>query len=66
MISDTKAALTGKVFGDEQSARHPVHEIDLMRMKATLLLEPYKGWAQYERLREKNIEAAYNNLLEFE
>jgi hypothetical protein len=35
-------------------------------MKATLLLEPYKGWAQYEHLREKNIEAAYYNLLESE
>ncbi len=39
--------------------------MSLAQMKATLLLEPYKGWAQYERLREKNIEAAYYNLLEF-
>jgi hypothetical protein len=40
--------------------------MSLDEMKATLLLEPYKGWAQYERLREKNIEAAYYNLLESE
>lgn len=36
--------------------------MSLDQMKAALLLEPYQGWAQYERLREQNVEAAYNNL----
>jgi len=39
--------------------------MSLEQRKATLLLEPYQGWAQYEGPREKNIEAAYYNLLEF-
>jgi hypothetical protein len=29
---------------------------------ATVMLEEYADWAQYERLREKNVEAAYRNL----
>jgi glyoxylase-like metal-dependent hydrolase (beta-lactamase superfamily II) len=31
-------------------------------LKQTILLEKYKAWAQYERLRQDNIEAAFNNL----
>ncbi len=31
-------------------------------MRRTLLLEKYKDWANYDRLRVMNIEAAYNNL----
>lgn len=31
-------------------------------LKRTILLEKYKDWAFYQRLREDNIEAAYNNL----
>jgi glyoxylase-like metal-dependent hydrolase (beta-lactamase superfamily II) len=31
-------------------------------LKKTLLLEKYKDWGYYGRLREDNIEAAYNNL----
>ncbi|AXA93856.1 tetratricopeptide repeat-containing response regulator [Massilia sp. YMA4] len=41
---------------DAQVAQHKVHEIDLMRMKATLLLkagEPDKARAVYERLLEE-------------
>ncbi len=41
---------------DTQVARHRVHEIDLMRMKATLLLkagEPDKARSVYERLLEE-------------
>ncbi|HVY65669.1 MAG TPA: MBL fold metallo-hydrolase [Gammaproteobacteria bacterium] len=34
----------------------------LDELKRTLLLEPYKTWANYERLRAYNIEAAYLNL----
>ncbi len=34
----------------------------LEQMKRTLMLEPYQGWANYGRLREMNIEAAYRNL----
>ena len=36
--------------------------MSLDEMRRTLMLEPYKGWAQYDRLRVMNIEAAYTNL----
>jgi glyoxylase-like metal-dependent hydrolase (beta-lactamase superfamily II) len=36
--------------------------LSLEEMKASVLLEEYRDWAQYERLREKNVEAAYRNL----
>jgi len=34
----------------------------LEELKRTVLLDKYKDWAFYQRLREDNIEAAYNNL----
>jgi glyoxylase-like metal-dependent hydrolase (beta-lactamase superfamily II) len=34
----------------------------LDELKRTVLLEKYRSWAYYERLRQDNIEAAYNNL----
>src|SRR5215471_2204162 len=34
----------------------------LDELKKSILLEKYKDWAYYARLREDNIEAAYNNL----
>jgi glyoxylase-like metal-dependent hydrolase (beta-lactamase superfamily II) len=34
----------------------------LEQMKKSILLEQYKDWAYYDRLREKNIEAMYLNL----
>ncbi len=34
----------------------------LEELKRTILLDKYKDWAFYQRLREDNIEAAYNNL----
>jgi glyoxylase-like metal-dependent hydrolase (beta-lactamase superfamily II) len=34
----------------------------LDELKRTILLEKYKDWAFYQRLREDNIEAAYTNL----
>jgi glyoxylase-like metal-dependent hydrolase (beta-lactamase superfamily II) len=34
----------------------------LEELKRSVLLEKYKDWANYQRLREDNIEAAYNNL----
>jgi glyoxylase-like metal-dependent hydrolase (beta-lactamase superfamily II) len=34
----------------------------LDELKKAILLEKYKDWAYYSRLREDNIEAAYNNL----
>jgi glyoxylase-like metal-dependent hydrolase (beta-lactamase superfamily II) len=34
----------------------------LQELKRTILLEKYKDWAYYDRLREDNIESAYNNL----
>jgi hypothetical protein len=36
--------------------------MSLAQMKETIMLEPYKGWAHYDRLRKDNIEAAYYNL----
>jgi glyoxylase-like metal-dependent hydrolase (beta-lactamase superfamily II) len=39
--------------------------MSLQQMKETILLEEYKDWAYYDRLREKNIEAAYLNLTRF-
>jgi glyoxylase-like metal-dependent hydrolase (beta-lactamase superfamily II) len=37
-------------------------EKSLDELKRSVLLEKYKGWAFYDRLREDNVEAAYNNL----
>lgn len=34
----------------------------LAELKQSIVLEKYKDWSQYQRLREDNIEAAYNNL----
>jgi hypothetical protein len=34
----------------------------LEELKRTILLEKYKDWKFYDRLREDNIESAYNNL----
>ena len=34
----------------------------LQELQQTLLLEKYRGWANYERLRAANITAAYHNL----
>jgi glyoxylase-like metal-dependent hydrolase (beta-lactamase superfamily II) len=39
--------------------------LSLEEMKETILLERYQSWAQYDRLREKNIEAAYLNLTRY-
>lgn len=36
--------------------------LGLEELKATLSLERYRNWAWYDRLREKNVEAAYRNL----
>ena len=35
----------------------------LAQLKNSVQLEPYRHWANYERLRTYNIEAAYRNLL---
>jgi hypothetical protein len=34
----------------------------LAELKETVLLEDYRDWANYERLRRNNVEAAYENL----
>jgi len=34
----------------------------LEQLKESVRLEPYKDWANYERLRAYNVEAAYQNL----
>lgn len=39
--------------------------LTLKEMKQKILLEKYADWQYYERLREKNIEAAYLNLTRF-
>ena len=36
----------------------------LAELKQQLQLEPYRDWAYYDKLREKNIEAMYRNLTE--
>lgn len=36
--------------------------LSLEEAKATVMLEEYADWAQYDRLREKGVEAAYRNL----
>ena len=35
----------------------------LEQLKESVRLTPYKEWANYERLRANNVEAAYRNLL---
>ncbi|MES2626840.1 MAG: MBL fold metallo-hydrolase [Pseudomonadota bacterium] len=68
MFSKSDVIETRKYFEYlQQAVRDALQQgMNLEQMKATLTLEPYKGWAQYERLREQNIEAAYNNLTEIE
>jgi hypothetical protein len=34
----------------------------LEELKRSIMLEKYSGWADYQRLREDDIEATYNNL----
>jgi glyoxylase-like metal-dependent hydrolase (beta-lactamase superfamily II) len=37
----------------------------LEQLKESVRLEPYRDWANYERLRANNVEAAYRNLLTY-
>jgi hypothetical protein len=37
----------------------------LEQLKESVKLERYKDWANYERLRANNVEAAYRNLLTY-
>ena len=37
----------------------------LEQLKDSVKLERYKSWANYERLRAYNVEAAYRNLLTY-
>ena len=37
----------------------------LEQLKVSVKLERYKRWANYEQLREYNVEAAYRNLLTY-
>lgn len=39
--------------------------LTLEEMQAQILLEDYSGWAYYERLRPKTIEATYRNLVQY-
>lgn len=39
--------------------------VSMEEMKQTILLEQYKDWLYYDRLREKSVEAAYLNLTRF-
>jgi glyoxylase-like metal-dependent hydrolase (beta-lactamase superfamily II) len=36
--------------------------LSLEALKSSIMLQRYSDWAQYDRLREKNVEAAYRNL----
>jgi len=40
--------------------------LSLEAAKATITLDKYRDWAYFDRLREKNIEAAYLNLTQFQ
>ncbi|MCP5143934.1 MAG: MBL fold metallo-hydrolase [Gammaproteobacteria bacterium] len=51
-FEDLKAAVSAAI----------AHGQTLAQMKQSIRLEQYRDWAQYERLREMNIEAAYRNL----
>lgn len=61
-----KAAVTAtrRYFEDLQAAVSAgmAEGKSLQELKATLELPEYRDWANYERLREMNIEAAYRNL----
>jgi len=37
----------------------------LEQLKASVKLERYKDWANYQQLRTYNVEAAYHNLLTY-
>ena len=37
----------------------------LEEMKQQIIFEQYKDWAYYDQLREKAIEAAYLNLMQY-
>jgi hypothetical protein len=37
----------------------------LEQLKESVRLAPYQDWANYERLRANNVEAAYRNLLTY-
>jgi len=39
--------------------------MSLEQMKESILLEEYKDWAYYDRLRVKAVEAAYLNLTRY-
>ena len=39
--------------------------MSLEEMKESIMLEEYAGWAYYDRLRPKNIEAAYQNITRY-
>ncbi len=60
----------GDVTATREYFEYLVREVDaaireglsLEEAKAAVMLEEYADWAQYERLREKNVEAAYRNL----
>jgi len=39
--------------------------LSLEQMQEQITLEEYSDWAYYERLRPKNIEAAYHNLVNY-
>jgi len=76
---DTFAGGHGGIFSKEEAAL-PVaflkdlkaaveqglaNGLTLEEMQAQITLEKYADWAYYERLRPKNIEAAYRNLVQF-
>ena len=52
-FEDLKAAVSAGM-----AAGTPLEEL-----KETVLLEKYKDWVNYERLRRNNVEAAYHNLM---
>ena len=65
-VNFTKADVTeGREYFEylrDQVSAAMAKGMSLDEMRRTLMLEKYKDWAYYDRLRVMNIEAAYNNL----
>ena len=65
-VNFTKADVTeGREYFEylrDQVSAAMAKGMSLDDMRRTLMLEKYKDWANYDRLRVMNIEAAYNNL----
>jgi glyoxylase-like metal-dependent hydrolase (beta-lactamase superfamily II) len=64
LLKKADVAMTREFFEDLIVAVSAgiAHGKSLEELEKTVLLEKYKDWAQYDRLRAANVAAAYNNL----